>query len=780
MRNPAWAACLLPLLCLVNATVAASELPYDLAFDPAQIPTYDLLAVSPDGKRIVYTVRRKPADAGEPERHDPLGTPFPYRDTDLYLIDRTLRGASSSTRVCEGKANRWNAAWSPDATRLAFYSDADGEPGVWVRDAQGCRRLGSARTNGGLLGQAPRWSPDGSTLYLMQAVDERPADAPSGGLAAPERGGDRVSTPKVFRAGAEADTQRPSQPTSLQSSRYSILAVRVSDGETRVVVPAHTQPSPGIIRLSASGRWISYLSAGQQHGTATTYTKALAVVPVGGGTPITIEGNLPELWSPAPNISYVWHPRDDKLVYWREGGLWLVEWGAEGPGTPRRLAPELGRLESSVYAFTRDGDHLVVGTEPVEAFANGRPDVTPRGLAVIPLAGGAPVRLPLADHHHYLGLILGDERSLWQPDARSFTLQVRDRDHGERAVLRYPLHGGAPQVLWRGDAQLGGAFGHNMMPSADHSELFVVHEDLVTPSNIARFSADFSQRRQLALIEPRLAGVQVGTAVHYDSVVPLHDGTLEKVRTTVLLPPGLRKGERPPAVVMIYPGSDLSRRTEFFGGGSGNSTPNLLYSSRGFAVVLPHIKLGPAQQQNDISKQMLDELMPQLHRGAAAGHFDLARMALSGQSYGGYGTMLIVSQTNLFRAAIPVNGATDLGGKYGEMDARGHAINVGWSEDGQGRLGAPPWANPTRYVENSPFYRADRIVTPLLLIAGEADGRVPSDESEKMFVALRRLDRPVELALYPGQGHVVSEWRQADAVDASERMVAFLRKHLQP
>ena len=48
-----------------------------------------------------------------------------------------------------------------------------------------------------------------------------------------------------------------------------------------------------------------------------------------------------------------------------------------------------------------------------------------------------------------------------------------------------------------------------------------------------------------------------------------------------------------------------------------------------------------------------------------------------------------------------------------------------------------------------------------------------------MFVALKRLGRTAQLAVYEGQGHVISEWEPKQAVDAAERTLDFLRRHLE-
>jgi dipeptidyl aminopeptidase/acylaminoacyl peptidase len=119
-------------------------------------------------------------------------------------------------------------------------------------------------------------------------------------------------------------------------------------------------------------------------------------------------------------------------------------------------------------------------------------------------------------------------------------------------------------------------------------------------------------------------------------------------------------------------------------------------------------------------------------------------------------------------------------GNFAHMDAHGANVNFLWSETGQGRMGTHPWGDLRRYIANSPYYQADKIHTPLLLIHGKQDDACPVEEAEKMFNALKRLGREAELAVYDGEGHVPGEWALANAVDATERMLDFLERHLAP
>jgi dipeptidyl aminopeptidase/acylaminoacyl peptidase len=95
-------------------------------------------------------------------------------------------------------------------------------------------------------------------------------------------------------------------------------------------------------------------------------------------------------------------------------------------------------------------------------------------------------------------------------------------------------------------------------------------------------------------------------------------------------------------------------------------------------------------------------------------------------------------------------------------------------------MGTHPWADLKRYLANSPYYQADKIHTPLLLVHGKIDKTCPVEGAERMFNALKRLDRRAELAVYDGEGHVPGTWSLVNAVDATKRMLDFLDKHMKP
>ncbi len=751
-------------------------LPYDLAFGMASFLWDTRFAVSADGQFVAYEVRVPPADtaANLDERYQPNGTPSSVVGAGIRYTDMTT---GRTVEVCPGGAC-WRPVWSPDGASIAFFSDADGPPQLWVHDiaAGESRKLSDEPVKPKLWhGDEPRWSPDGSTLYVGFAPEGRFRNPVRPAEVRPENPAGVV----VLRSGSEAAAAPEAEgpPPTPMTDHYArehlvtIKAVDVANGETRALVPQDAEFPAGTLRRSASGRWLGYLSTFRPESDTTQSTVMdVAVVPTAGGDAIPVVRNVPLTRYNYFGVSYVWHPSDDRLMYLDGKRMHLLDLRSGSPAAPVPLATELGDIAPTVFAFMRDGQAAVMGVDIVDDQGYGDP--RPRAIAVVPLDGGPPVTFAIDDGRWtWDQLLKADERTAWQPDGSSISVLVTERATGDKAVLRFDPATGGASVLWKARARLV-----HLTSGGSHDFIVGQYEDMRTPSNIFRFDADFSARERVSHIDPRLDAVQVGTAETFETTVPLHDGTLATVKTAVLLPPGAEMGDRLPAVVTMYPGSDITRRAAEFGGGSVFTVPNLVFTSRGYAVVLCELTLGPNEQAGNPIRDMIDVLLPQVYRAAELGYVDLNRLAITGQSYGGYGTGSIITRTNIFRAAVPISGIFDLFGNYGHIDVDGGGFFLAWSEGGQGRMGTHPWADVRRYLDNSPYYNADKITTPVMIVHGTAD--MAYHDAGKLFTALRRLGKPAQLASYLDQGHVISSWKRESAIDAARRMVEFYRRHL--
>ncbi|PIE03299.1 MAG: hypothetical protein CSA81_02740 [Acidobacteria bacterium] len=128
---------------------------------------------------------------------------------------------------------------------------------------------------------------------------------------------------------------------------------------------------------------------------------------------------------------------------------------------------------------------------------------------------------------------------------------------------------------------------------------------------------------------------------------------------------------------------------------------------------------------------------------------DSERVGIYGGSYGGFMTEYLVSITDRFAAAVSLFGISDLSSYWGEGV-------WGWTYGDMALGGKTPMFDEDYMVERSPLFRAEHIHTPLLLLHGEADLNVRPEESMQLFTALKMLNRPVEMVLFPGEDHGIS------------------------
>lgn len=155
---------------------------------------------------------------------------------------------------------------------------------------------------------------------------------------------------------------------------------------------------------------------------------------------------------------------------------------------------------------------------------------------------------------------------------------------------------------------------------------------------------------------------------------------------------------------------------------------------------------------------------------------DSAHMAIQGQSWGGYQVGYLITRTNLFAAAYAGAPVANMTSAYGGIRWESGNNRQSQYEKGQSRIGASLWQNPELYIKNSPLFKADKINTPLLIMANDADGAVPWWQGIEFFTALRRLNKKVWLLQYNGEAHNLVERR--NRLDLSIREAQFFDYYL--
>ena len=278
----------------------------------------------------------------------------------------------------------------------------------------------------------------------------------------------------------------------------------------------------------------------------------------------------------------------------------------------------------------------------------------------------------------------------------------------------------------------------------------------VSPHGIGTLSFVGRGARMLDRINRHLAAVDRPRSVALHR--PGHEGSLTD---WLLLPPGQGpQSRRLPLVVMPYPGAvnDDAPPRDF---GLADFEPMLsppLLAAHGYAVLEPSLPIGSKEPVEDI----ITALRPAIAAAIATGQVDPTRIGVLGHSYGGYTALMMATEMPCLRSVVASAAVSDLLLAYGSLDARlkldfaeglSTTYPFAWAEDGQGRMGVPPWRDPALYLRNSPFYRLDRVTAPILLLHGDLDP-LPVSDVERAYAALYRLGKEARLVRFYGEGHV--------------------------
>ena len=237
-------------------------------------------------------------------------------------------------------------------------------------------------------------------------------------------------------------------------------------------------------------------------------------------------------------------------------------------------------------------------------------------------------------------------------------------------------------------------------------------------------------------------------------------------------PEGFDSTKTYPMVTYFY--EQLSDGLHSYVRPAGRNTINpTVYTSLGYLVFMPNIHYTPGYPGPSAVKAIVPGVQSLIARGIS----DPKRQGISGQSWGGYQTSYVITQTSLFAAAVPnatvVNMTSAYGGIRWESGVERAIVNY---ERGQSRIGGSLWEFPERYMENSPLFFLDRVTTPVLFMANDADGAVPWYQGIEYFVAMRRLGKEAYMLNYNGDAH--NPRKYANQKDIDRRMQEFFAAKL--
>jgi len=262
--------------------------------------------------------------------------------------------------------------------------------------------------------------------------------------------------------------------------------------------------------------------------------------------------------------------------------------------------------------------------------------------------------------------------------------------------------------------------------------------------NLWTSSGAFTDARKVSDANPQQAEYNWGRSELIDYVNA--DG--KHLRAILTKPEDFDPSKKYPMLVYIYEQltNNLHRYVPPAPGTSINVTR---YVSNGYIILQPDI----VYEVGYPGQSALKCVVPAVEQVLSMGFVDPARVGIQGHSWGGYQITYMITQTNIFRAVEAGASVSDMFSAYGGIRWGTGMSRAFQYEKTQSRIGPTPWQNPLLYMENSPLFSIDRIHTPYLTIANDADTAVPWQQGIEFFSAMRRLGKEAYMFVYNGEEH---------------------------
>jgi dipeptidyl aminopeptidase/acylaminoacyl peptidase len=579
----------------------------------------------------------------------------------------------------------------------------------------------------------PRFSPDGKFLAFISARSD----------GSSENGDDPAAKSQVWllnRAGGEAHrlTEMPGGVSEFEWSPDSTQLVLVSmdpeddPAEDEENKPSHDTPKPIVIdRYQFKQDRIGYL--------VDRYRRLYV---------FDIEIRKATLLTPGPYNSGqpAWSPDGDRIAFssrrqgdpdrHRNSDIYIIE--AKADAEPRQLTTWEGPDSSPVFspdgsriAYLQDGSAKYSGFEPNK-------------VAIISVDGGEPL-LPASD----LDRNMSTPR--WSRNGRTVHFLVAD--DREQYIAGVPARGGDIDRIYPREPGVARSFA-------------VGARGIVALASFGQQPTEIYRADGFALSDHNrelLDEIEWATVEGYDAVSD--DGV--RVGSMLLKPPGYQDGRAYPMIAYIHGGPYGQDGYEL-------DVTSQALAAQGYLVVNPNYR-GSSGRDSEFSRAIyadwgvleIKDINAVVDKLVVEGLADPERLGIGGWSYGGISTNNAIATDTRSAAGVSGAGASNYIAGYG-------TDQYIWQYENE--LGKP-WENPDAYFRMSyPFFKADRIETPTLFMCGELDFNVPLINSEQMYQALRSLNVPTQLVIYPGEYHGLS--KPSYIQDRLQRMIDWYGKYL--
>lgn len=708
------------------------------AEDILKVATVSVLDLTEDGARVAVAIRKLEDNATTDHRRFGDPTYVAPALVDLVVFD-TRSGASD--RVFRQLTNVRQVAWSRDGAKLAILTTVESVEHLpvttaWVWDAAR-RSLAEVPAKTGYAIAATSelaWSTDASRLIiaLRNPADDRTARASFLKL---------IEGPVVVHSSKDGFLDWDALRRADRARSLAELDPRT--GDTRVLLAATKLTD---YRISRDGTAIAFREDATKK---TDYDVIFGThndlkLLRNGKTTLLVDAQTLKTTNPQ------WSDDGVMFAYAEKGQVFVQGVNDEKPraltakppasagGSPPSTGSEEEAESFSVGPFSRDATRIVLTSK--------------KGWYVASVADGARERVLTLDEKNEENnprvSVLG-----WTPDGAALLVNYGERSRWDRGLMRLDIQTRQMTTLVRGPDLY-----QNVRLSRDGSTVVYSLSDGDHPAALYVADASFRAPRKLTNLNPWIANKSLPKS----ELVSYRDADGKILYGVLRYPVNYQRGQKYPTVFEIY-------ETFFDNGFNGRAA---FLANHGYAVFHPSVNLVVGRPGESWAKGVTAAANRLIDMGIA----DPDRLGVHGTSYGGYATVLLLTETDRFKAAINISGKVNMVSFYTDSPRLG-VRNTHAPEKSQDRIGGTLWEYPERYLEHSAIMRADRIKTPLLNITGDQDPNVPASQSREIYFALRRLGREVEWVRYANGGHRPPN-SVSESIDFEQRILAWYDKYL--
>ena len=679
-------------------TLAAQQRPLTF-MDVQEMRRAGAWTPSPDGAWMLYTVTTPDWEAAESQ-------------TDIHLVSLSEGAASARQLTFTEDRNETSPTWAPDGSFFLFASNRDGDETqlyMMRHDGGEARRITEAEE--GVSGFD--FSPDGSWLVYRSGESGQEqlhrlatADLPTAEPAQLTGGAAGVNQWEFSPDGSRIYFTRPdSFDEDEKRRREEGFTVDIRNA----VTPLSSLWSVGVA-TAAERRETEDPSYSVNGFTLSADGRWIAIT---GGSPKRYERNI----------------------------------------TAQRLYADLYLMEAATGEIERLTDNHEVGESGLSFSPDGRwiafsaPDEMERYsmtenrvyIREVDDRGGAFRKLGADfDQSLSVGFWSDDSRTIYFNAGVTVTTQLHALDVATGGVRRLTEERAALSVS----------------RDEDTGTILIGYSDPRTPPTVFTVPSvdqvpDRSGWTQLVDVNPQLAEVEFGEEVE----INWRSSDGRTVGGVLVHPVGYEEGRRYPLIVAIHGGPASADVLRFNGGYNAQ-----VYAGAGYAVLKPNYR-GSRNYGNEHRTDIVgdyftlgyEDIISGVDHLIAEGIVDGDRMGALGWSAGGHWSNWILTQTDRFKAISSGAGTMNWISMYAQSDVqRNRQFYVG-----DGFL----YDDFDTYFDQSPLKYIRNARTPTMIHVVEGDPRVPSPQSVELHMALKKLDVPTELFMYPGRSHGIPDPR---------------------